>query len=188
MFDWVRRKKDATIDGLVEQMQHAEQAHRYAEQAVADAERQFDDDGSDRSAKALTEARDHERTTAEHLRRARRLISNRVAELAESVIIKHRNEQQRLRGPVTDELRERYAEAEAKVNAAAEELDRARRHLGGIDRQLDDASTQARDLGDQIDRVHKNYIEEAGQLDPANPDELRRLVLQAQILEKEISK
>lgn len=144
---WIK-KRDATIEELREQLTAAEKAHGDAERAVISAELLFDEEGSPATEKALTSARDLERSTGEHLARARRLLEGATARAAEERLAAIRKERDERVVRVSDDSeRERLFDrlvaawrsvAEADAAYVAHQVERGREldAIGKLDREL----------------------------------------------------
>ncbi len=184
MFNWVR-KKGATMQQLIDQMRDAEQARADATASVTAAVDAFDESGSDRDAKALAAARDAERLATEHVERARRLLPRRIRELGDALISQHQAEIDRLRGPVTSEIQARLSVAGEKVSKLAGQLRDAQAAQSVIEKELVEVDDGVRRHELHI-REAERRRDEALARDVADPDELRRLVLGAELLQRQL--
>lgn len=185
MFGWVKRAKGASMQQLVNQMREAQHAHDAATAAVRAAVDAFDESGSDKDAQALADARDAERLATEHIERARRLLPRRIRDLGDALIAKHQAEIDRLGGPVTNEINDRLANAGAKVARIGAQLAEAQSARAAIERELQSVHASVQSHQQHIKQAERRR-DEALARDISDPDQLRRLVLGAQLLQREL--
>ena len=125
---WKPKPRTATLEELKQQLSEATTAQAEAQRAVESAQRAFDDDGAEASAKGLARAREAADLASEHVARAKRLLAAAEATKAAEDRAELERRRATIRSQVSDQTKDRELEAaEVRAFVAVVEARLARR-------------------------------------------------------------